>query len=267
MYIDYLDEKSLDINLPSLSTEEKRVEAKMKGKLAWEGSIFGGVNTTKIDFSSANSDFNLDYKNGTERAFIGYNTGMSISALYKKLEFKMGLERRFMQTEVLLKTEEEVVVEHSQILARVYIDPANQQVVGEAYEDITTTNEKTRETLHYDDYTVVSVPLQIGLSQSFGKWSLGASSGASFDFLVGQNGKTLNTENQIIEFTSADTPVLFEKFGLSWRADCFVAYQLGKRCKLAFSPQYIRSKSLTFNGIQEARVQQIGANLGLKVKF
>lgn len=245
---------------------KKRKEADKKAKFLFEGGIYGGVNITNFKFKSTGDDSLATQKNLSESSILGQTYGLNAGILYKGFRLNTGVEYQNIWTKFAQQSQTNTTIFQPQALILVRIDTTGNTLSREMRDTVTNTL-TTRNIKHYNRYQLWSIPLEVGIYRARKKWSYGVSAGTSFNFLLNQSGKTLDTSGSIIDFEQASDNVLFQSFSMSLRANLFLAYHLNDKIRLSLAPKWSWTQHDVFNGTLQSDVQQVSLTLGLRSSF
>lgn len=91
----------------------------------------------------------------------------------------------------------------------------------------------TRRIKHHNKHTVISVPVLFGLQQQKGRFNFGINGGVGFNFIQSQIGRSLNAENEIVDFPNGETAVLPRpSFNMSYQLQPFLNYHFNEKWAL-----------------------------------
>ncbi len=245
---------------------KKRTEVDKEAKFMFEGGIYGGINSTNFKFKSTGDDSLATQKNRSESSILGQTYGLNAGILYKGFRLNTGVEYQNIWTKFEQKLQTNTTTFQAQALTLVRIDSIGNTLSREMRDTVANTL-TTRNVEHYNKYQLWSIPLEVGIYRARKKWSCGISAGTSFNFLINQSGKTLDTNGSIIDFEQASDKVLFQPFSMSLRANLFLAYHLNDKIRLSLTPKWSWTQHDVFNGILQSDIQQVSLAFGLRSIF
>ena len=115
---------------------------------------------------------------------------------------------------------------------------------------------------------MISIPLELGYQIPVRRMTLGFNAGISYNLLLAQSGRSLNTNEEYAFYESGGSARPFSKHVIAFHTNLFMDYALREKLKIRFSPQ------LAYFGAQnggyytsKARMINYGLNIGLVWDF
>ena len=214
--IDFLisqeDEEELDLNdLIKFSTKDKKIKFSL--------GIFTGIHTVKNQFSSqlSSDKERRDLLNQGFQYELGHSYALEANVqLNKNIFITSGLEYVKSISEFnLVKNWKTVIVNPNSPVGAL------------------TDASATRTVRHHNKMNYLSVPILFGFQKSFRKMELGMSAGIGLNFTKSQTGKSLNFNDEVTSYPTAENKVLpVSNFFTSYHLRPYLNYALAKKVSL-----------------------------------
>ncbi|MFK7806192.1 MAG: hypothetical protein AB8F74_00195 [Saprospiraceae bacterium] len=97
----------------------------------------------------------------------------------------------------------------------------------------------TRTVRHHNTLQVFSLPILFGTHKNVGAFELGVDAGVGLNYIISQEGRTLDSELTIADFNSTDNNTLpYRDFYLSYQLQPYLSYSATERIKLQLRPNF-----------------------------
>lgn len=234
--------------------------------LSWQAGIFAGINTTLLRFNATDQAIS-SLKNESEDLLPGFSTGIHSTLIWKKRwVFNSGLEHHRLWSKLDYEQERTVQVFKENQLLEVRYDQTTGTVLSERFGDTTINALETRRVLHYNQYQLASIPLEVGFVRQSGKFQYGLTAGAVLNFRIAQSGKTIRSDGSITAFNSDDEGAPFPAMQIGVSASPFLRYALTDRWGINLRTQWRYAQ----NRIPETlrtHIHQFHLNAGLSYQL
>jgi len=262
-----ISDSLLYVGIREIPTKKINEDTNNKKDIAFEAGILGGINSMTINFSSTTDADYAANRNRNENQILGSLYGVQLAMLYKSWRVSTGTEYHNIWTNLDTQISNDTSsVFVSQALTLVRIDSTG-SVLSREFQDSTVNANSVRTVLHHNNFQLLRIPLEIGRYRAGKKWAYGFSAGTSFNFLINQSGKILDSNNELLEFSKNADNVLFQSFGMSLRANVIFGYKLRENVLLSLSPQWSWTRSNIFDKTLKTDTHQGNLILSLRTLF
>lgn len=254
------------ISFPGVAVDPENSPEKT---LQFRLGLYGSASTINFQYQADNPSSLLTLKEETDSGRWGGGAGVEAGLIWKnKFSINSGVEYHLLQSKFDYFKEGNIQVLKEDELLIVWIDQTTNDTIKSYYGDTLVNAIQTREVVHYNQYKLISIPLELGYQKQINKLTLGISAGISFNLALSQSGKTLDKNEEIALFdkTSPFTPV--QNFSIGYRLSPYVKYQLSEKTSLNIKPRYAAHLNPSFDGSDvKLRLNQISLNLGIEYLF
>jgi hypothetical protein len=246
-------------------TFNEESSAQEEKKTAFEVSFSGGINSTNFTYNQSNNTTISDLKTQAENTDYGQSFGVDLTLITKKgWVFSGGFAYNNAWTVfdyTSNQTEQEL---RSNQLLKVWVN--GMDTLRREYGDALVNINTERIVKHHNQFTQFAIPLSIGYRMQKGKFSYGLNVGTSFNFLIKQSGRGLDEAGElIVAFDNSSTDAPLNQFNIGLSANAMLGYDLSDRLMINVIPSWIFQRHS--NGIQQLDIQQLGLNVGLRLRL
>ena len=238
-------------------------------KMAVEISAWGGINSVNFNYQANGSPNLAEIKEQSTSSALGTSSGLSANMLLNDhYLISSGLEYHQLWSKLDYEfTTTKQVVKENQLL-KVWVDGVSGDTLNRLYGDTTVNAIDTREVVHYNKFQQFSIPIEIGIQKQTTKFVYGISAGGVFNFTLGQSGKTINSNNEVVEFDKDNPARPFKSFSIGLRLKPFVAYRISEHLSLKIQPHWTWQPSIGFDTSDtKLSIHQVNLNLGIGYSF
>ncbi len=241
------------------------VEDKKSKNIAFALGLTGGINRSNPSYKNSNNSVFSTLRNSTESGDFGQTYGLeTIVTLKDRWIIQSGFEYHNFWTKFdYLNTDTEEVLIQNQ-LRKVWLDGTD--TLSAEYGDVLIDRTTTREVIHHNQFTQISIPLELGFKNTTEKFTYGMTFGAAFNFLLNQSGKVFDETSEITEYDNESVIKPLSDFNLGLRLSPFVGYHLSEKVILGLKPNLMLQQ--TKGDVQtnlSTSVRSIGLKIGLQV--
>lgn len=251
-----------DVLLPSKdSIEQEGKKEKKVRNIAFALGVNGGINWTNQNYKGTNSNLT----NASLSGDFGQSYGLeAIVTLKDRWIIQSGFEYHNFWTKFdYLNTDTEQVLNQNQ-LRKVWLDGTD--TLNAEYGDVLINRTTTREVIHHNQFTQISIPVELGFKNTTGKFTYGMTFGAAFNFLLNQSGKVFDETSEITEYDNESVIKPLSDFNLGLRLSPFVGYHLSEKVILGLKPHLMlqQNKGDVQTNLSTS-VRSVGLKIGLQV--
>ena len=212
----------------------------------------------------------LNRWNSTYDEIVGYQFGIKFGTkIYKRLDLTVGIQyqraiTKFTYNQLISSTNE--IVWNDEAYFFFDEDGRRNNVGGNTIE---TTNE-TRRVKAKQLHSFVQIPLQIGYTKLFRRFSLGLHGGPSLNIGHTFNGYVLTGEGEVQQLSKENDHEVYEKtLGLAWAGDLRLGYRLGNKAEAftSLSYQYSGNNMMKSDFPIRMNMHQLGIIVGVRRNF
>lgn len=154
-----------------------------------------------------------------------------------------------------------------------YIDPNNPNIIITLYDAIkhydTSYSWVAEDSLYYEHQTIyaqnrfryIEIPVMVGYEFRIKNLSVELSTGVSIGFRVNSSGKFLDSQNNLIDINSSNSP--YSNTMMNYLLSVGLKYHIDNRFSVIAQPIYKTNLNSLFNSGNSARYNHIGLNIGL----
>ena len=234
-------------------------------KTAFEVSFSGGINSTNFTYNQSNNAAISDLKTQVESADYGQSFGVDLTLTTKKgWVFSGGLAYNNAWTIFdYTSNRSEQELRNNQLL-KIWVNGMDTLRMG--YGDALININTERIVKHHNQFRQFAIPLSIGYRMQNGKFHYGLNVGTSFNFLINQSGRGLDEAGElIVAYDNSSTNAPLNQFNMGLRASALLGYGISDRLMINVMPSWTFQRHS--NGIQQLDIQQLGLNVGLRLKL
>jgi len=235
----------------------------------WNVGLTGGINTLRFNHQSDNYNDLADLKNTTAKQDLGTSYSINTGLVFKyRWLLNSGLEYHQLWSKFDYEEVQEIQVLKEGQLLQVWVDAVTGDTLNALYGDTLVNATSTRTVLHHNQFQRVSIPLEIGMQETNGKFIYGITAGTVFNFTHKQSGRTLNKSGEMVDFNENDTTAPYKSFDIGLRASPLMGYQLSENWSLSLRPQWTWQRNTSFDDTDiKTGFHQINLNLGFRYSF
>jgi len=257
----------------------KSWKPKKNESIVWHIGILGGANVIDIKYGSEDVPLLPELarlKTVSEKKEYGTTLGIQTGVLLKnRWLINSGIEYHQLWSKLDFEEQKNIQVLKENQLLKVWIDQFTGDTLQKYYNDTLVNAVAYRDLLHHNKYRKFSIPIEIGIQQDYEKFIFGLTAGAVFNFTTLQSGKTINKDQEVIDFEKDDSTAPFKNFDIGFRISPSVGYQLSDRWTISLQPRWDwqrkraeKSDLIIFDVNQlSINVNQFNLNVGLKYSF
>lgn len=238
--------------------------------LKWKVGLFAGSNVSNFNFNSKAYASSILVKEQNIESQFGYTFGVNTALVFKdNWVISSGLEYQQLSSKFDFEQTQNIEVPKENQLLRVWIDANTNDTINTLYGTDTLTGTNTRKVVHYNQYSFLNIPIELGFQNNRGKFLYGLSAGITLNFSLQQSGRTLDKDDMITYFDNNSSAAHFSKFGLGYRVNPIVGYQLSKKWNLMLRPQINWQVNSIFNDNEDFKIKtrQLNFNIGVEYNF
>lgn len=257
-YEHYVDIDDPKVPYPTPENEEAK-------NSSWEISIWGGMNSTNLNFRSDLLPALASVKNNAEKKQLGMSFGLDLSKVWNnKYMINSGLEYHHAWSKFdYIKIDSANVLKENQ-LVKIWVNTSTGDTINRLYDDVNVNSVTTLKIIHHNKYQRFTIPIQFGLQKSTQTIVYGLSAGATFNVTISQSGRTLDSNANIVAFDNDSPASTFKPFGIGLRISPFIGYRISEKLTLNIQPQWNWASRTSFDGSDiKVRAHQLNLNLGI----
>jgi len=261
-----LDERTLTLDIENISLVPLKREQLQKRKLLFNSFVEAysgiGIVTRELYDPAVGTDSYSIIRNTTETPLEAWHLGFKYGAYLKKnISVSTGLEysqitERFSLSETM-QSENET---QNDVITDLFISALGDSLITTGIGRGTSTFNRNYKI--YNRLKSYSIPVQLGWTACFNKWSLGVEAGTQINLAFGFSGSILDSD---LALNSA--PAVFKsRIGLSWVGGLNVAYAFNDKFSLSLRPTYKMLPNLIDDNQSEQvqRYKIFAVGLGLR---
>lgn len=234
---------SSELMLPTSSVlklpENEGFKTQKSQTLQWNVGLSGGINTLRFQHQSGDYSDLVDLKNSSAKQDFGTSYGLHAGLQFKdRWSLHSGIEYHQIWSKFDYEKVEQIQVLKEDQLLRIWIDASTGDTLNMLYGDTLINTTSTRTVLHHNEFQRISIPLEIGVQESRGKFTYGITAGTVFSFTNKQSGRTLDASSEIVNFNENDITAPYKPFDIGLRISPLVGYQLSENMSLTLRPQW-----------------------------
>ena len=240
-----------------------------KNNLNWKIGIQGGVNKLNLNYNSQAAADLANLKESTESGEWGASFGANATLVWKD-RWLLGTGLEYHQAIVKFEyiDQKDFVVSKENQLLQIWLDASNNDTINTLYGNTTVDATSTRHVIHYNRYSKLTIPIEIGTQWQYGKWHYGSMGGVNLNLSLLQTGKILDANSEIVAFDQSSPEAPFKKLDIGFRVSPFVGYQLTKKIIGTVRPQLAWQFNRNIQGTDiKMNVQQFNLNVGVEYYF
>lgn len=227
------------------STSSQNAETQQKKNINWTASVYSGLNLHNQTFKVSNNDSFTQLKNNSHSAFYGNTFGFKLqAALPNHWIISSGIEYNNLWSKFAYEAVRNFESPKTNQLLRIEVN-MDGDTLNKIFGDTVVNATGTRTVIHYNQNTNLTIPVLFGFQQRKKNFLYGISIGGAINFQLKQAGKTLLSENEIIEYNSASTQPN-STVGFNLRTNLSLGYYLSDQILLSVEPMWMFSRNSFF---------------------
>lgn len=200
--------------------------------------LYGGANIVDMNYKGESTDQVVNLKNQTERIFPSTQFGVKTDVQFSSgFTAHLGLEYQQQRTIFEIEQETPVSVLLEDQLVKVWIDGTSQDTLAKEFGSVLVDGVETRQVIHNNSYKMLGLPIGVGYSKQIGNVVLGLEGGLYVGFTLDQNGKTLDTSEQIVSFDKESIDRPLNDVMLGYRVSPSIEIQGQSNLSIELSPE------------------------------
>jgi len=258
-----------EITFPRITSLTVDPEDSKEKNVQFRLGIYGSASNINFQYQADNPSSLLTLKEETDSGIWGGGTGLEAGLNWNNgFLINSGVEYHLLQSKFDYFKEGNIQVLKEDELLIIWIDQTTNDTIKTYYGDTLVNAIQTREVVHYNQYKLISIPLELGYQKQFNKMTLGISAGISFNLAFSQSGKTVDKNEEIALFDKTSSFAPLQNFSIGYRLSPYVNYQLSEKTSLSFKPRYAAHLNPNFDGSDvKLRLNQMSLNLGIEYLF
>jgi hypothetical protein len=243
--IDGLDPSYLELSnslpqvtdIDAIPLAEDVIEAKSNAPAVYV-QLYGGANLMNTNYKGESTEQLVDLKNQTERVFPSTQFGVKTDVQFNSgLTAHLGLEYQQHRTIFEIEKDRSVSELLEDQLIKVWIDGTSLDTLAKEFGSVLVNRVETRKVVHNNHYEILGIPVGLGYSKQIGKVSLGIEGGLYLGFILDQNGKTLDTSEQIVSFDAQSDDRHLNDVMLGYRVSPSIEFAVKSDLSIEFRPE------------------------------
>ncbi len=255
-----------EITFPKITSLSVDQEDSKEKTVQFRLGLYGSASNINFQYQADNPSSLLTLKEETDSGRWAGGAGIEAGLIWKeRFSFHTGLEYHLLQSKFDYFKEGDIKVLKEDELLIVWIDETTNDTIKTFYGDTLVNALQSRKVIHYNQFKLLSIPLELGYQKQFNKMTLGISAGISFNLALSQNGKTINKDEEIAIFDKTSSFAPLQNFSIAYRLSPYINYQLSERTSLSLKPRYASYINPSFDGTAiKLRLNQMSFNLGVE---
>ena len=150
-------------------------------------------------------------------------------------------------------------------ISEIFVNPiSNDTTFQEGVIARTTTNFRNKET--FNNLHMLNIPIQIGASVNYNRWSFGIQGGALLNIALQHKGEILESENTFYDLKTDNNNWFKDNLGVSYQASVLFGYHFTDNFQILGGPSY-RSQLNISSDINPVQQMQTGIGLQLAARY
>ena len=265
--LDLLSLPKTDQNAIGFIQAKESKEISIKKNRNWNLELFTGSNFMTFDYKSNENSELADLKNTADKLHPGHQYGIGLGyQVNPKLEIQTGLSYQKYWSKLDHEFITEELIEKKNQVIKVWLDANTLDTINQLRVDTVTTLKNTRKVIHHNRYEKLSIPLVLGYRIKMKQFSYVLSFGPSFNFYHKQEGRHINIDGELSDFSNDQGPI-FKKFHLGINTKIGIYYHWNPHLDLYASPQFNFESNKLFEDKVGLNAHTVQINLGLRSRL
>ncbi len=257
-----------NIILPEVSIDDIYIKKlSNNNETKWSASLIGGANMLRLNYASSQYPDLANTKSNSESAYLGttlgFNTGVLLNDIWT---INTGIEYHQLWSKF-----DRVNVSSGQVnkvdeILKIVLNSSTGDTINIIRGDTLVNATFTQRVQHFNSFKRLSIPLEFGFRKQVDKVFYGLKVGAVFNLTLGQSGKGLNNNGDIVLFAKDDTNSPLQPSDISLRLSPIIGYKLTDNLAISMTPQWMWTGK-TSQAAFDVNIHQFNLNLGLQYGF
>jgi len=234
----------------------------------FELGLSSGINALSLHYKSNEAEW-LQTKNNSESLSLGISYAASLKYfLNQSWILRSGVESHNYYSKLDHTSNKTFNVTKEDAITTIYLDAFSGDTLNIERGTQIVAADSITSIIHHNRYRVISIPLEFGFVQNSGSLRYGLSAGLALNLTRHQEGRTLDQQEQVVDFESADQLTAMKKTNIAYRLRPIFGYTLSDNWTIELEPLFQWSRRSNYNSENiQVNISQFHINLGVSYKL